>query len=126
MAALTEFIENGRGVVFHGVGELTGREIIEVKEQLAADEQRVRLLEFALVLLVEVRAFKITAEEVRVIAAIDHRLARLVPHLKVAIAAPRDHDFGVARMWEVIADVPGWMKRVFRDRGKAESWIHSL
>ena len=126
MAASTEFIENGRGLVFHGVGELTGREIIEVKEQLAADEGRVRLLEFVLVLLLEVRVFSITLKEVSVVAAIDHRLARLVPHLKVAVVAPRDHDFGVARMWEAIADVPGWSKGVFRNRGEAEAWLHGL
>ena len=125
MPALNEFVENGRGVVFHGAGELTGREVIEVKEQLAADEERVRPLEFALVLLVEVRAFSITTEEVRAVAAIDHRIARLAPHLTVGIVAPRDHDFGVARMWEVLADVPGWTTQVFRERGEAEAWIQS-
>ena len=124
MPAFTEFTEDGRGVVFHGVGELAGPEIIEVKGQLAADEERVRRLEFALVLLVEVRVFSITLEEVRAVAAIDHRLAHLVPHLTVAIVAPRDHDFGVARMWESIADVSGWTTGVFRERGEAEAWIH--
>lgn len=126
MPALNEFIEGGRGVVFHGVGELTGKEVIEVKEQLAADEARARSLEFALVLLVEVSAFRITTKEVRAVAAIDHRLARLVPHLTVGIVAPRDHDFGVARMWEAIADVPGWMKGVFRERAEAEAWIRGI
>jgi hypothetical protein len=126
MSASTEFVENGRGVIFHGVGELTGQEVIAVKQKLAADEEGVRLLEFALVLLVGVRTFDITADEVRMVAAIDHRLARLVPHLKVGVVAPRDHDFGMARMWEVIANVPGWTKSVFRDRVEAEAWIHSL
>lgn len=124
--ALNEFIDNGRGVVFHGVGALTGQEVIEVKEQLATNEERVRSLEFALVLLVEVSAFSITVEEVRAVAAIDRRLARLVPHLTVGIVAPRDHDFGVARMWEAIADVPGWTNGVFRERVEAEAWIYRV
>jgi hypothetical protein len=126
MPTAIEFSAERRGVVFHGSGVLTGQEIIDAKEGLAADEARVRPLTFALVLLVDVTAFHITVDELRIAAIIDRRLAELMPHAAVAIVAPRDHEYGIARMWEAIVEVPGWTTYVFREREKAETWLRSV
>jgi hypothetical protein len=123
--ASNEIVDSGRGVVFHGVGALTGQEVIEAKEALAAEGERLRGLEYALVLLVEVTEFRITVDEVRAITAIDERLAQFVPYFTVAIVTPRVHDFGVARMWEALLNQPSWTTQVFWDRDAAEAWVHA-
>lgn len=42
---------------------------------------------------------------------------------KVAIVAPRDFLFGMARMYEILRDGSPVEVRVFRERGEAESWL---
>jgi hypothetical protein len=121
-----EFVEDGRGLVFSGSGVLTGQEILEAKEALAADEVPLRTVKFALVLLEDVTAVDVTIGDLRAAAIVDRRLARMMPNAAVAIVAPRDHDFGIARMWEAIADVPEWTTYVFRSREEADAWLRAL
>jgi hypothetical protein len=121
-----EFVEDGRGLVFSGSGVLTGQEILEAKEALAADEVPLRTVKFALVLLVDVTAVDVTVGDLRAAAIVDRRLGQMMPNAAVAIVAPRDHDFGIARMWEAIADVPEWTTYVFRSREEADAWLRAL
>lgn len=126
MPGTIEFVEDGRGLVFSGSGVLTGQEILEAKEALAADEVPLRTVKFALVLLEDVTAVDVTIGDLRAAAIVDRRLARMMPNAAVAIVAPRDHDFGIARMWEAIADVPEWTTYVFRSREEADAWLRAL
>lgn len=126
MPGTIEFVEDGRGLVFSGSGVLTGQEILEAKEALAADEVPLRTVKFALVLLEDVTAVDVTVGDLRAAAMVDRRLAQMMPNAAVAIVAPRDHDFGIARMWEAIADVPEWTTYVFRSREEADAWLRAL
>ncbi|HET9040963.1 MAG TPA: hypothetical protein VFN40_12365 [Gemmatimonadales bacterium] len=126
MPGTIEFVEDGRGLVFSGSGVLTGQEILEAKEALAADEVPLRTVKFALVLLEDVTAVDVTIGDLRAAAIVDRRLAQMMPNAAVAIVAPRDHDFGIARMWEAIADVPEWTTYVFRSREEADAWLRAL
>jgi hypothetical protein len=121
-----EWIDSGRGIVLKGAGKLTGPEMIEAKEEVARDEAQLRRVEFWLVVFTEVEAFHITIQDIRELAAIDHRLAVHLPRSAVALVAPRDHDFGMARMWEAILDIPGWTTSVFRERAEAEAWLRTV
>lgn len=118
-----EMLDSGRGVEFIGSGDLAGAEIVEVKQRLLADEDAVRRWKFGYVLLTNLDSFQITVDEVRAIAALDKRLSVLTPEVVLAVIAPRDHDFGMARMWESVLDIPGWTTAVFRTRGEAEAWM---
>lgn len=126
MPGTVEFIEGGRGVVFRGSGVLTGQEIFEVRKALEADEAPLRRVKFVLVLLEDVTTVDINVEDLRAGAVVDRRLGQIMPHAAVAIVAPREHVFGVARMWEAIADVPEWTTYVFRSRDEAEAWLQDL
>jgi hypothetical protein len=126
MPGTIEFIEDGRGVVFHGSGVLTGQEIVDVRTALQADEARLRRVRYALVLLEDVTTVDLNVEDLRAGAVTDRRLGQLMPHAAVAIVAPLEHVFGVARMWEAIADVPEWTTYVFRTRSEANAWLQDL
>jgi hypothetical protein len=41
----------------------------------------------------------------------------------VAIVAPSDLAFGIARMWEAFAEVTRWNTHVFRSRAEADPWL---
>jgi len=118
-----EFVDHGRGIQFTGSGNLTGEEMIDSKHRLLADEAKVRPLRFAIVSLVDVVHFDITPTEVHKLAALDKQIGQLAPVVSVVVIAPRTHDFGMARMWETILDVPGWSASVVRTREEADAWL---
>jgi len=77
-----------------------------------------------LVLLDEVTPLEAAADEVRRVIDIDRRLVDFIPRAAVAILAPKDEIFGMARMWELMAGVfPGWQIRVVRTRAEADAWL---
>ena len=49
--------------------------------------------------------------------------ARWVRDASVAIVAPKDSLFGMARMWEVYVEATGWRTKVFRSSEEALPWV---
>jgi hypothetical protein len=39
------------------------------------------------------------------------------------VASPRDHGYGLARMWEALVEWVGWETMAFRSLTEAEDWI---
>ena len=119
----TEFIDQGRGIQFTGSGHLTGDEMIASKHVLLADEPKLAQVRFAIVSLADVTQFEISTKEVHDLAALDKKIGGITPVVAVVVIAPRTHDFGMARMWETILDVPGWTSSVVRTRQEADAWL---
>ncbi len=118
-----EFNEHRQVLRFVGSGRLTGHEIIGAKQALLTTEDQVRLVRAFLVNLANVDVLEISGEEMRQIIGLDAQLSALAPHAAVAIVAPRDHVFGLARMWEAHADTVGWTTAVFRSAAEANAWL---
>ena len=118
-----EFIDHGRGIQFTGSGLLTGAEMTAPKHRLLEDPSLLRPLRFAIVSLIDVTRFDITPEQVHALAALDKEIGEHAPVVAVVVIAPRTHDFGMARMWETILDVPGWTSSVVRSRAEADAFL---
>jgi hypothetical protein len=126
MPATLTTIDGGRGYRLTGAGVLTAAEIIAIKDGVEADPALPRDLAYWLVDLSRVTELRLTAHDVRAIVAVDRRLARLMPSAVVAVVAPADVVFGLARMWEVLAEGIGWQTQVFREAGAAAAWVRGL
>ena len=123
MPIRVEIADSGKRVVFLCSGRVTGQDIIDSKLKLLADRERVSGLESAMVSFVDAATLDVGAADVRALADIDRQIAKLVPRAAVVIVAHRDHDFGLARMWEGMLDIPGWSSHVFRTQAEAEKWL---
>ena len=66
---------------------------------------------------------QVSVEEIRKLSIAEVRTAPLIPHLAMAVVAPSDFIFGMARMWQVFARETGWNLGVFRSRSEAEAWV---
>lgn len=120
----TEYLPDGRGVHMTGTGLLTGQEILAAKAGLLRAPDRLTGLAYGMVDVTDVTELRITRDDVMEFAAVDVRIAALVPRaLAVAVVAPGDLAFGLARMWEAFAEVTGWNTHVFRSRADAEPWL---
>jgi hypothetical protein len=109
--------------VFRCSGELTGQEMLDATRRLMTNPEQARRLDSGLISLVDVTALRAGADDIRTLVELDRQLATLIPRATVAFVAPRDHYFGMARMWEGLLNVPGWTSHVFRALGDAEAWL---
>jgi hypothetical protein len=117
-------VSEGRGVHLAGTGPLTGREILEAKTRLLRAPDRLKGLHYGLVDVTDVTELSITRDDVLEFVQVDMQIALIVPRpLAVAIVAPSDLAFGIARMWEAFAEVTRWNTHVFRSRGEADPWL---
>ena len=120
-----EFVAGGTGIHLTGAGTVLGAEIVAGAFEAHRDEARARGLRYGLVDLTELTVLQITTEEIRDTVAEDRVTAALAPGIFVAIVAPRDYVFGMARMWQAFAEVTGWETAVFRDRAEAIEWLRA-
>jgi hypothetical protein len=65
----------------------------------------------------------VDAEDVRRLSGVTEEFTRHGVTVRVAIVAPRDLEFGLARMYEMLQSQSLNDVRVFRDRADAEGWI---
>src|SRR5690349_16987058 len=100
-----EYVDRGHGVRSVGSGVVTGAEIRGALDEVAGSgPESHRALRFAVVDLTGVTELRATPTEVRRIAATDRTLQAVTPGVVVAVIAPEDHVFGMARMWETLVE----------------------
>jgi hypothetical protein len=117
-----EYVDQGRGVRSVGSGVVTGDEIRGALEAVVRGAPaRAPTLRYAVVDLSGVTDLRVTPKDVRVIATEDRALQAVTPGGVVAIIAPEDHVFGMARMWETLVE-DGWETHVFRTAAEADGW----
>ena len=120
----TEWVSEGRGVYLSGTGLLTGQEILDAKTSLLRESDRLKGLHYGLIDLTDVTELGVTRDDVLEFVQVDMQIALNVPRaLAVAIVAPSDLAFGIARMWEAFAEVTRWNTHVFRSRAEADPWL---
>lgn len=119
------FTKDGKGVLRKGSGVLKGQEIIDGGLALLADEDRLRGLAYGRVDFTEVTNIEITPDDIHRIVDTNKRMAKLNPRAVVAIIAPGDAVFGIARMWETLAETTGWKTKVVRTAAEADTWLEA-
>ena len=124
MPLSTEFRSDGRGLELVGSGVLTAQEILEAKRALLRSPERLKDLHYALIDVSNITELRVTHDDVLEFVTADMQIALIVPRqMAVAVVAPTDLAFGVARMWEGFAEVTRWNRHVFRSRAEAEPWL---
>ncbi len=116
-----------QGVVLACHGHVTARQLAEAKKPLVANPAGVEACLFALVDHTPAEHTDYTIADVRALARWDHALSNHTRKgIAVAVVAPKDLQYGLARMWEALVEVTGWETMVFRSRSCAEAWIKSV
>jgi hypothetical protein len=94
------------------------------REDESPESDRLKGLHYGLIDLTDVAELRVTRDDVLEFMQVDMQIALIVPRaLAVAIVAPSDLAFGIARMWEAFAEVTRWNTHVFRSRADADPWL---
>jgi len=96
----------------------------DVQTGFLTSPEKLKQVKYILVDLTLVDALNLPYRDMELIAQGDMRLAQnATPGVLCAVAAPRDLGFGLARMWQVLAEKTKWETMVLRSRAEAEAWI---
>lgn len=125
MPIKVRYLDNGIGVSLIGEGKIVGDDIIKANRKIFASAEKMKKYKYGLVDYSRITEIDVSASEVDKIAAQDKKASEFIPEAVLAIAAKKDLEFGLTRMWEIIVENSGlpWETMVFRDINKAEKWI---
>ncbi len=118
--------QDGRCLRRIGEGVLTGQEIIRAVRALPEEVPEPERITHGLVDLTAVTRLEITTAELETIATLDRGHSQRFKVTRVAIVAPTDLAFGLARMYEAAVAQVGWEVRVVRDLPSAEAWLAEM
>lgn len=126
MPLQTEFTADGRGVLQTATGEVSVGDLIRDLSGRHDDPARIAQRRFVLVDFSGVtRLAGASPETVHRLIAEQRRTAHAAPTLDLAIIAPNDFIFGIARMWEGMTEDLGWSGCVVRTRAEALTWLRA-
>ena len=123
MPCTTNIIDNRKGILHVGSGTMTGEELMLSASTVLKLVQEGLKPEFAMTDLTDVKKFTVSAEEISRNAALNSGISRYLPSAKIAIIAPANDIYGMARMWQAHIDSPGWTSHVFRRKEDALAWL---
>ena len=114
------------GVIYHCSGALTIDDFIAANATFLLTPEEILKWRYTLIDLTAAQSMDINYADVsRVVSQNRTIAAKAVPGVLLAVASPRDHSFGLARMWEALVEHVGWETMTFRSVAEAEAWIHA-
>ena len=113
------FVDHGAGMVQLGEGVITADEVMESARALNRVPDAMRQLRFALLDFTNASELLITGEELRDVVAENEITSTLVSPGLIAIIAPKDQIYGLARMWQVFVEELNWKVGIFRTKPEA-------
>jgi hypothetical protein len=119
----TEVIDGGRGILHVGRGIVSGEELLASANGILEMVKGGSSPSYALADLSEVADLCVSTEEIKRNAEINIQISKYIRNGKVAIVAPRDNIYGIARMWQAYSEETSWITRVFRSKSEAIEWI---
>ena len=118
-----EFEPDRQLVTFRHVGDVTDDELLAFYKDFFEDPKTVDYVKL-LILLEQTRSSGRSSEALRSLAGLlEKSFERGATQWRVAVVAPGDHSFGLARMYEAFSGSLPWEFRVFRDSDEARAWL---
>jgi hypothetical protein len=105
-------------------GEVTRDELFRSLDMVKEDILRGQIIEASLYDFTDITAFSANVKDIMLYSKRCTEMAQLNPNVKMAVIAPKDIAFGMARMWECYVDGVGYVTKVFRFREDAQTWLN--
>ena len=122
MPVQINYIQDGIGIEFISSGIVTGKEIIEANKKIYNRENLLRL-RYKIVDRTTCTEYRVSTEEVQIIANQDTEAAKINPNIIIALVSTTALQYGVSRMWEAYVNGAGFQTGIFEDRKAADTWV---
>ena len=118
-------LQGGTGIEMIGTGVVTGMEIYNGNLAIYSSDT-LSSHKYQIVNLANVEKVQVSREEAVKLANQDIEASRTNPNIVIAVVADLNHVFGLARMWEALANKSGFETMVFRKREEALAWVNKV
>ena len=119
--------EQDRGVLLLATGAVTGADLLAENERFfSASMDGFAAADYWYSDYSDVAFGEISAEHMHALSVVAETAGARNPGLVVALVAQGDLAFGLARMWERLAEQTGWRVGVRRDRAEAVAWLERM
>ena len=116
--------DDGLGVTISGRDSITDQQWLdEFKKHLTQEEDKFRKYRYSLSDYSAVTEVDVSNASIQALAELCIQASKINPYPVVAIVAPSDLAFGLARMTETLISETYWKTEVFRSRQEAVEWI---
>jgi hypothetical protein len=116
--------QDGAGIIYHCHGDMTIDDLFQAGIRFLAFPEEIKKWRYTIVDLTSVESMNITSDDIRSVVEQNRRIAAIAcPGVLIAVAAPKDLGYGLARMWEILMEQIGWETVSLRSRSEAEAWI---
>ena len=123
MANQIKYLDRGQGVAWAAPSILTGPELIADHKEIFSRDLVAKPYLYAFADWGALTGTTISIAEMREVVSIDFRASRSIPNFVVATYAKDDLPFGLARMWQTLAERTGWESCIFRNKSEAVGWM---
>jgi hypothetical protein len=111
-------------VVYRCSGAMVAEDFFTANKSFLATPDEIKKWRYGLVDLTAVQSMDIGYVDISRVVAQNLTIASIAaPGVVIAVAAPGDHGFALARMWQALVERVGWETMAFRSLGEAEDWI---
>jgi hypothetical protein len=121
-----ERLDGGRGIIRFWTGVVATRELTDATVADYEGREHWPQVEYFISDFTGVTDLSASPAEIRELSSAEIRSAPFIPNLIMAVVAPSDLTYGMARMWQVFAQKTGWSLGVFRTRPEADAWVQEL
>jgi len=122
MPVTIEYAQDGIGVVLYHKGVVTGEELYEAISKVYGDS-RYPTLRYWIADRSDCTQFLPGYDWQQKIICLNKQESLRNPGMLIALVSPKDLEFGMSRMFQVLSEGDQFKKEVFRNREKAEKWI---
>ena len=113
-----------KGLILVYSGQISHKEMLDVRATFGNDPPEMEKCRFLLVDLTDAALAQISTDALKELAGLHSVLAEhTLTGMPVAVAAARDLECGLSRMWQVFVEENGWETMVFRSRTEAVRWL---
>ena len=119
-------LDGGQGVLIRGDDHVTAEEYHDqIIAHLSKPSERLQAYLYTISDFTNVTGFEINLAYIRKVALKSIHVAKINPHVIVAIATNKPVFYSLARMWVGLARMTGWIMQVFRNRDDLDKWMRS-
>jgi len=119
-----EYSDTDGGVLTTYFGVVTDSDIIGSLKERIESKKRVENYRYVISDYSGAEEFKVTTEGIKQNALIAVRASASNKKGVLVAILPKDHEYGMGRMWQAYADETGWKTYIARDKKEAYEWLN--
>lgn len=118
-----DILDDGKGVLIRGFGNVEGIDMINAMKEIFDDEETIKNFRYGICDYSEIEHFNITHDQIFSLSMIHIDASKENPDIVVGFAINKPLIYGLVRIWMVYANLTGWTVNIKKDLSSIQKWV---